>query len=498
MPRESEAFLRTWRVPETAEYLVARKYTRATLQFPDHLLSEAAKVAVSVQEYCASRDHEVQAYILADTTYNSLSVDEVAAAHVDADCVVHYGRASMTALSRIPAFFVFPTQDLDVDAVASNLSSSTLSSLDTPVLCFLDQPHLHQRPELAAEVARRMEAAGSLSPHWTWPDVPIRQLEPEALTASGAGLASCRAGDEHAQTDSAGGATRGTCCANQGDCSATAPADSSVGELRAAGYRWSGTEMGAGPVTYIWIGAPDAPALQLLQLTRSTLPWWTLDPTTYTLEEGLPVGVRRLLRRRYALMERARDASIVGVLVGTLGVAGYLGAVEQLCNAAEAAGKKTYTLLMGKPSPAKLANFPEIEVFVLVADPQGQILDCKEYLAPIITHHEAMLAFSPDSEWDESLYRLDFETDGPAQASEETDATSELALRAAKGLRLTPVATTGAHALTPASAADYLVHKRSWRGVEAPLAGAAPAVPRAAVEGRSGRAAGYQGEPSNL
>lgn len=60
MPRESEAFLRTWRVPETAEYLVARKYTRATLQFPDHLLSEAAKVAVSVQEYCASRDHEVQ------------------------------------------------------------------------------------------------------------------------------------------------------------------------------------------------------------------------------------------------------------------------------------------------------------------------------------------------------------------------------------------------------------------------------------------------------
>lgn len=58
---------------------------------------------------------------------------------------------------------------------------------------------------------------------------------------------------------------------------------------------------------------------------------------------------------------------------------------------------------------------PPAQVFVLVADPQGQILDCKEYLAPIITHHEAMLAFSPDSEWDESLYRLDFGTDGPAQ-----------------------------------------------------------------------------------
>ena len=57
-------------------------------------------------------------------------------------------------------------------------------------------------------------------------------------------------------------------------------------------------------------------------------------------------------------------------MVGTLGVAGYLDAVENVRKLAQAAGKKTYTLLMGKPTPAKLANFPEVEVFVLVADPQ--------------------------------------------------------------------------------------------------------------------------------
>ncbi len=45
----------------------------------------------------------------------------------------------------------------------------------------------------------------------------------------------------------------------------------------------------------------------------------------------------------------------------------------------------------------------------MISDPQGQILDCKEYLAPIITPYEAMLAFSPDSEWDERQYRLDFD-----------------------------------------------------------------------------------------
>lgn len=64
-------------------------------------------------------------------------------------------------------------------------------------------------------------------------------------------------------------------------------------------------------------------------------------------------------------------------------------------------------MLMGKPNPAKLANFPEVEIFVMVADPQGMILDSKEYYAPIITPYEAHLAFSRDAEWTGD-YSLDF------------------------------------------------------------------------------------------
>lgn len=45
----------------------------------------------------------------------------------------------------------------------------------------------------------------------------------------------------------------------------------------------------------------------------------------------------------------------------------------------------------------------------MIADPQGQILDSKEFLSPIITPYEAMLAFSSDSQWDASQYRLDFD-----------------------------------------------------------------------------------------
>ena len=82
---------------------------------------------------------------------------------------------------------------------------------------------------------------------------------------------------------------------------------------------------------------------------------------------GRVLAVVRALRH----VEAARGCA-PGIVVGTLGVAGYREAVDAVRALARRAGKRTYTLLVGKPSPAKLANFPEVEVFVLVADPQAR------------------------------------------------------------------------------------------------------------------------------
>jgi diphthamide biosynthesis protein 2 len=178
-----------------------------------------------------------------------------------------------------------------------------------------------------------------------------------------------------------------------------------------AGYAWTlpSDTFSLRDCTFAWVGDPEAPALAQLQMSHSRAPWVTLEPSTGDLVEGLPREVSRVLKRRYYLVEKARDAHIVGVIVGTLGAAGYREAIARVRKAAHSAGKKTYTLLVGKPSPAKLANFPEVDVFVMVADPQGQILDSKEYLAPIITPHEAMLAFVSRTEWSEEGYTLEFD-----------------------------------------------------------------------------------------
>merc|ERR1719427_2648883 len=79
------------------------------------------------------------------------------------------------------------------------------------------------------------------------------------------------------------------------------------------------------------------------------------------------VSVAKMMMKRYFLVEKAKDAERIGLLVGTLGTANFGDILGRLRKTIKTAGKKVYTFLVGKPNVAKLANFPEIDVFVLVA-----------------------------------------------------------------------------------------------------------------------------------
>ncbi|KAK9814668.1 hypothetical protein WJX72_009496 [[Myrmecia] bisecta] len=452
----SPAWREQWDLDGTLEYILSRGYQRITLQFPDELLEHATVVAAELQTACAQRWQLVQVYVLADTSYNSLSVDEVAAQHAAADCVVHYGRASLSPLSRLPAYFVFGRQQLDVASVVSRICDYAKqldgSGAQKAVLVLPDQPYTH----VCAELRRLLGQAGLAVPVVV-ADVAARQLEPLE------------------------------------DCA------------------------------MLWLGPDDAPALLLLQLTYNSCHWIMFDPAAQCWQEGLPTEISRTLRKRYYLVEKAKNANIVGILVGTLGVAGYLQAVERLRALAQAAGKKTYTLLMGKPNPAKLANFPEVEVFVMVADPQGMILDSKDFYAPIITPFEAELAWGAQQrEWT-GAYRLDFNqlleeqpqaagqpASGPRfsllsggyhadDATSGTEGLTEhvaaLAVRDPGGLQLSTGSAGGA-LVEVKSAAEYLAKRRSYTGLEAPMVGAPAKAVEKAVAGRSGRAAHYDDEPA--
>lgn len=75
-------------------------------QFPDELLKDSTRVvsalrnklsAVGESNIQQNWDHEnVRFFVMADTTYGSCCVDEVAASHANADCVIHYGHTCLS------------------------------------------------------------------------------------------------------------------------------------------------------------------------------------------------------------------------------------------------------------------------------------------------------------------------------------------------------------------------------------------------------------------
>lgn len=76
------------------------------------------------------------------------------------------------------------------------------------------------------------------------------------------------------------------------------------------------------------------------------------------------VDLNKTLRRRLFLVEKIKDAKTIGIVVGTLSVENFLGAIERVKKLAAYRGKRCYVFSIGKPNPAKLANFPEVRVIL--------------------------------------------------------------------------------------------------------------------------------------
>ena len=110
----------------------------------------------------------------------------------------------------------------------------------------------------------------------------------------------------------------------------------------------------------IFIGA-EGPRLARCALRYNRSEMFLLDPSSGSVGLTLvTASSSKLLKRRYFLVQKARDASIFGILIGTMAVARYRDALEHVRSVIAARGKKCYSFIVGKINPAKLANFAEI------------------------------------------------------------------------------------------------------------------------------------------
>lgn len=150
----------------------------------------------------------------------------------------------------------------------------------------------------------------------------------------------------------------------------------------------------------------EGSTLTNFMMTWNRCSFSSFDPITMTGRTE-SVSINRALMKRYYAIERAKDANVVGILVGTLGVADYLSVIQQLKETIRRAGKKSYMFAMGKLNVPKLANFMEIDVFVLIACPENSLLDSSEFYKPVVTPFEMEVACNKNREWSEE-YITDF------------------------------------------------------------------------------------------
>ncbi|KAK1982041.1 diphthamide biosynthesis protein 2 [Colletotrichum cereale] len=364
--RTEDELASVYEIERTAREIKEGGWNRIALQFPDSMLCDASWVAEALTTALGGSDgHRV--YILADTSYSACCVDEIAAEHADAQMVVHYGRSCLSPTSRLPVIYVFTRHTLDIDQAVEAFQKE-FPDKDKKVVMMADVTY----QDHVVPLTSKLRAAG------------YTQLLHTKVAHDPAGTIPNRS-----------------------------IVDSSSREAPATDLtRYS----------LFHISAPP-PALLLALQTRmtslhvlSTPSLSTDDPTRTT---------NALLRRRFARVLTLATAGVVGILVNTLSVSNYLGSIDLLRRRIAEAGKKSYTVVVGKLNAAKLANFAEVDGWVVVGCwESGLVEEDAGFFKPVITPFEMEVALKPESErvwgleWWGGIEKMDHEAVGAAEEEE--------------------------------------------------------------------------------
>ncbi|XP_068199999.1 2-(3-amino-3-carboxypropyl)histidine synthase subunit 2 [Antennarius striatus] len=456
-----------YQIKETLGFINEYQFKKVALQFPDELLVDSVAVADEIE-----RNSGAKPFILGDTSYGSCCVDEVAAEHVGADCIVHYGGACLSPSKRLPLMYVFERRPVDLEKCKSAFRE-LYPDAQSHILLLYDVNYVHTIGDL-----------------WTllssdYPNLVISELVVEEKWCHSPWIK-----------------------IQDGDLRVSEQGDGQV--ICQFGRRFtlkSGSSITDYSVFYV---GQEGATLRNFMMTWNRCSFSSFDPITMRgRTESL--SINRALMKRYYAIERAKDANVVGILVGTLGVADYLSAIQQLKETIHRAGKKSYMFAMGKLNVPKLANFLEIDIFVLIACPENSLLDSSAFYKPVVTPFEMEVACNKNREWADE-YITNFRdllpggrshvplADEPVDADETDVSLITGALRSRNLLLGEPAESSCSSSvvlrnqtLTVANgnpAASFLA-ERSWRGLEQKL-GETPVVK--AGNGKRGIAIAYEEE----
>ncbi|KAI9207314.1 diphthamide biosynthesis protein 2 [Polychytrium aggregatum] len=387
-------------VGRTVAIIQERGYRNIALQFPDELLQDADHVASYLKEH--SHQH---IYILADTSYGSCCVDEVAAQHASADFIVHYGRACLSPTSRIPVQYVFGKEPVEADHCVAELRKH-IPDTSQPIIMMCDVVYHHAFEAIVARV--RDLGFSQVFAETIRTELNLSTPTADAVSAAESHSSRCKPSTEAccgARTagldDSSACAGAGACCQ---PCRPGATVESAIDVSKPRQYTLPDSIAKEDCILF-YVGG-ESLALTNIMMTHNSNSTITYNPATRVCRHET-AAVNRMLMKRYYMVQKAKDAGIIGIVVGTLGVVSYLDTISNLKKLIISSGKKPYLISVGKPNPAKLGNFLEIDCFVFVACPENSLIDSREFLRPILTPFELLIALGSGKEWT-GAYETDF------------------------------------------------------------------------------------------
>ena len=508
----------TYEIDRTIAEIKRERFTRVALQFPDIMLPDAPRVFEALsrgldpntssshqqrpQLYDSNRltngleelhmtsekQHAVRLYILADTSYGACCVDEVAAEHVSADTVIHYGRACLSPTVKTPVIHIFTIQQLPYQSSLIQDFEDFYVDRHAKIILMADVTYQYHLKRINAVLQSRGYSNIYMTDIVHDPSSPLpNRTIPDEVKAD-----PCK--------------------------------------LRA----WQ---------LFHISNPPEALLLTLASRLASIRIYPVSTIHDERCDEPFLASTSRALSRRYALLTSVSAASIFGILVNTLSVKNYLHIVEHVKSLIQAAGKKSYTFVVGKVNAAKVANFGEIGAWVVIGCWESSLIDSKDFWRPILTPFELGLALKGDGErvwtgeWssdfqsilqeptrpgDDNIWREGHKTDGKIDGdvdrefdSEEESAPPDYDLRTgryvsdARPMQTSRLSASAGQSLPSDSlirrargdlavvggeaspGAEYLQSKRMWKGLGSDFEIAYEEAGGAIAQGRSGIARGY-------
>lgn len=413
-------------------------FARVALQFPDELLYDAPDVCWEIEDVLnrianqetgtrEERQQQALVFCLGDTTFGPCCPDEVAALHLNADVLVHYGHACLSHPSlSLPVLYGFGVTDhWDTQTCVDTILEKSKAEGVRRLLLLYQVRYQHAMEDLQTQLSERGDIF-----------LVTGQVQHESL--------------ERLLSQNTGAPRSETCCGGTSGCSASetknrqpkAETTDDASEINSTNpsaeieasttFLLGGLEvpknLDFSSFTLVFIGDDPGNGNDKGEGQRqymNTILWyvsakskpsamWVYSPLTGTLKASTPPGIQRQLNRRFFLIQKARDASVFGILIGTLSQRYFRSVVATLRDVIDKAGRSSYTFAMGKVNQAKLANFAEIQCFVMVACAETSWLDeteQREMHVPIITPLELHMALGeggPEVQWGECDYSLDY------------------------------------------------------------------------------------------